>query len=222
MTTEQDPRAALERIAGFTLSQFMGPHDMALECVNVARAALAAPAPTEQPADEPFTGIWADIDAKLKTMAPPATGGVDALTFEQWWDMHQKAARERLDGDDWFDLNDADKEQYRDCWEAARSVLSGSPALTDALTQVREVVKAWRNGAYAVQGPSPLRDIEAILAALSPAPEVAPVPELTSKQIEAGWHATFSTSNPYCPCNLKSFTKAVRWAERALSQGSDA
>lgn len=33
--------AALERIAGFTLSQFMGPHDMALECVNVAIAAIA-------------------------------------------------------------------------------------------------------------------------------------------------------------------------------------
>jgi hypothetical protein len=49
-------RQALERIAGFTLSQFMGPHDMALECVNVAASALAAPsadraaAPVGQPA----------------------------------------------------------------------------------------------------------------------------------------------------------------------------
>lgn len=33
---------ALQRIAGFTLSQFMGPNDMALECVNVASAAIAA------------------------------------------------------------------------------------------------------------------------------------------------------------------------------------
>jgi hypothetical protein len=32
---------ALERIGGFTVSQFMGPNDMALECVNVARAATA-------------------------------------------------------------------------------------------------------------------------------------------------------------------------------------
>ena len=31
----------LERIAGFKLSDFMGPHDMALECVTVARAAIA-------------------------------------------------------------------------------------------------------------------------------------------------------------------------------------
>ncbi|MGH7463455.1 MAG: hypothetical protein ACREMA_20800, partial [Longimicrobiales bacterium] len=43
-------------------------------------------------------------------------------------------------------------------------------------------------------------------------------PELTEREIEAGWHQTFSTSNPYCPCNLKSFTKAVRWAERAAMQ----
>ena len=32
---------ALEKIAGFTLSQFVGPHDMALECVNTAIEALA-------------------------------------------------------------------------------------------------------------------------------------------------------------------------------------
>lgn len=32
--------AALRRIDGFTLSQFMGPHDMALECVSVASDAL--------------------------------------------------------------------------------------------------------------------------------------------------------------------------------------
>ena len=33
---------ALEKIAGFTLSQFMGPNDMALECINTARAAIRA------------------------------------------------------------------------------------------------------------------------------------------------------------------------------------
>lgn len=40
------------------------------------------------------------------------------------------------------------------------------------------------------------------------------MPSLTPKQIEAGWHATFSTNNPCCPCDLKTFTKAVRWTER--------
>jgi hypothetical protein len=32
---------ALERIGGFTVSQFMGPNDMALECCNVALSAIA-------------------------------------------------------------------------------------------------------------------------------------------------------------------------------------
>jgi hypothetical protein len=39
---------------------------------------------------------------------------------------------------------------------------------------------------------------------------------LSDAEVEAGWRKTFSTENPYCPCNLKSFTKAVRWAERAI------
>jgi hypothetical protein len=40
---------------------------------------------------------------------------------------------------------------------------------------------------------------------------------LTSDMIEAGWNNTFSTNNPYCPCDLKTFTKAVRWAEAAFA-----
>ena len=38
---------------------------------------------------------------------------------------------------------------------------------------------------------------------------------LTDAQIEAGRKATFSTSNPFCPCDSKTMRKAVRWAERA-------
>jgi len=45
---------------------------------------------------------------------------------------------------------------------------------------------------------------------------------LSDKQIEKGWKDTFSTDNPFCPCNLKSFTKAVHWAEHALSAVSEA
>lgn len=41
MAQRDELLAALEKIAGFTLSQFMGPHDMALECVTVACAAIA-------------------------------------------------------------------------------------------------------------------------------------------------------------------------------------
>ena len=41
---------------------------------------------------------------------------------------------------------------------------------------------------------------------------------LTSAEIEAGWHDTFSTRNPFCPCDLSAFTKSARWAERAIRQ----
>lgn len=43
------------------------------------------------------------------------------------------------------------------------------------------------------------------------------VASLPANVIEQGWRDTFSTNNPFCPCDLKSFTKAVRWAERALA-----
>ena len=41
MTQRDELLASLEKIAGFTLSQFMGPHDIALECVTVACDAIA-------------------------------------------------------------------------------------------------------------------------------------------------------------------------------------
>jgi len=56
-----------------------------------------------------------------------------------------------------------------------------------------------------------------VAQAVPAVPESARCKELTDAEIERGWHATFSTSNPYCPCNLKSFTKAVRWAVAALT-----
>lgn len=36
---------------------------------------------------------------------------------------------------------------------------------------------------------------------------------LSDEEIEAGREATFSTSNPFCPCSDKTMRKAVRWAE---------
>ncbi len=62
-------------------------------------------------------------------------------------------------------------------------------------------------------------------AMLSAAPTPpAPVQQapLTDEEIAKGWHDTFSTENPYCPCNLKSFTKAVRWHERRILSGEKA
>lgn len=44
---------------------------------------------------------------------------------------------------------------------------------------------------------------------------------LTEPQIEQGRHDTFSTDNPFCPCDSKAMRKAVRWAERAHKIGLD-
>jgi hypothetical protein len=41
---------------------------------------------------------------------------------------------------------------------------------------------------------------------------------LTESVIRDGWHNTFSTENPFCPCDFNTFTKAVRWAEHAIKQ----
>lgn len=35
---------------------------------------------------------------------------------------------------------------------------------------------------------------------------------LTDAELEAGRHQVFSTSNPFCPCDSKTFRKAARWA----------
>lgn len=39
---------------------------------------------------------------------------------------------------------------------------------------------------------------------------------LTDAVVRKGWQHTFSTENPFCPCDLKSFTKAVRWTEMKM------
>jgi len=52
--------------------------------------------------------------------------------------------------------------------------------------------------------------------AAKPEPEPEPAQRLTDAQIKDGWQATFSTNNPFCPCDLKTFTKAARWAESAV------
>lgn len=39
---------------------------------------------------------------------------------------------------------------------------------------------------------------------------------LTDAVVRRGWLNTFSTENPFCPCDFKSFTKAVRWTEMMM------
>lgn len=48
----------------------------------------------------------------------------------------------------------------------------------------------------------------------------APARVLGDAEIEAGWRRVFSTNNPYCPCDLRSFTRAARWAESAILAAS--
>lgn len=42
------------------------------------------------------------------------------------------------------------------------------------------------------------------------------IPNLSDRRVHKGWEDTFSTSNPFCPCDLKSFTKAVNWTLNTL------
>ena len=37
---------------------------------------------------------------------------------------------------------------------------------------------------------------------------------LTPKQMDSGREAIFSTGNPYCPCDSKTFRKVAEWVER--------
>lgn len=46
-------------------------------------------------------------------------------------------------------------------------------------------------------------------------PPAQPVKQLTEKEIEAGRGEVFSINNPFCPCDSKTFRKAVKWAEAA-------
>lgn len=47
-------------------------------------------------------------------------------------------------------------------------------------------------------------------------PRKAEQPALSDTAIYAGWRTTFSTENPFCPCDLRTFTKVARWVEHAL------
>lgn len=41
-----------------------------------------------------------------------------------------------------------------------------------------------------------------------------PLAGLTREQMEAGRHQVFSTNNPFCPCDSKTFRKVSEWTER--------
>jgi len=70
----------------------------------------------------------------------------------------------------------------------------------------------------AIEDASVIEDIYRVIAREHAAPTAGLAAILTQAEIERGWHDTFSTGNPFCPCNLKSFTKAVNWAVAAISR----
>ena len=41
-----------------------------------------------------------------------------------------------------------------------------------------------------------------------------PLTGLTREQMDAGRHQVFSTNNPFCPCDSKTFRKVAEWTER--------
>lgn len=62
----------------------------------------------------------------------------------------------------------------------------------------------------------PFGDMQlAIQLAIAAAPQPVVRKPLTDKQIEKLREATFSTGNPFCPCDSKTMRKAVRAAEHA-------
>lgn len=87
--------------------------------------------------------------------------------------------------------------------------------MRDALITAREVLVL---EGYAEDNLAIVRIDEAL------AQQPAAVVELTDEELEAGRHQVFSTNNPFCPCDSKTFRKAARWAIAAhiAKQSGDA
>ena len=50
-------------------------------------------------------------------------------------------------------------------------------------------------------------------AILALRPAVEPMTPLTDSEMEKGREQIFSTNNPYCPCDRKTFRKVAQWVE---------
>lgn len=139
-------------------------------------------------------------------------GGLECLGMEHW-------VQNNTDELKWFDELVAASQQSAQGGDAhpfacaVRSLQLPGDGFTLAFDP--ECVEHYQTNTY--KGQRTHEVFPLYKAVPSAAKDVEDVKPLTSKQIEAGWKATFSTDNPYCPCNLKSFTKAVNWAERAIA-----
>lgn len=79
---------------------------------------------------------------------------------------------------------------------------------------------AWLDAKWSRHGEIEDKQAADMLRSLA-APTVADRVPLSDEQIEAGRRDTFSTDNPYCPCDSKTMRKAVRWAERKHGIGAE-
>ena len=70
-----------------------------------------------------------------------------------------------------------------------------------------DTVPAFHNGYYTLT-PDELR-----LAILALRPAAEPMTPLTDSEMEKGREQIFSTNNPYCPCDRKTFRKVAQWVE---------
>ncbi len=104
--------------------------------------------------------------------------------------------------------------------QGATAAVFASPAVvhTEALALLRELHECGAVTNWLRVSDDLRQRVDAALRDAS-AHEKAHREPLTDAQIEAGREATFSTSNPFCPCDSKTMRKAVRWAEHAHGIG---
>ncbi len=82
------------------------------------------------------------------------------------------------------------------------------PVQAGELPDEREAFEAWRKTMQDGYNEWDAWKARAALAARKP------LTGLTREQMEAGRHQVFSTNNPFCPCDSKTFRKVAEWTER--------
>ena len=87
---------------------------------------------------------------------------------------------------------------------------------TGYLTQYRNPPSNLTDGDVAMYEADTVRSL------ISAAPAARkPLTGLTREQMEAGRHQVFSTNNPFCPCDSKTFRKVSEWTEREFCRIND-
>ena len=201
----------------------------------LARAALspASPAPAV-PSDA--SARIAELEAELDDLQ--AQKDDDAPTWPAWAEAILKMIRARTgyDGYDDFGEGVSLPDELAECFHEMDAQLANAMAAATPAQQTQsdavagagfdECAASGQSCSYRT-GQGPNGETQCEYCGATPPQQATPSaaasikPDvhkpLTGAQILAGWHDTFSTNNPFCPCDLKSFTKAVNWAERKLA-----